>query len=99
LSMRWPLTAWRSLWAPRPAPFQDVHFDPQIARGAYFVEGLGHCGECHTPRGLAFQLKARLPAEGAAFLSGAVIENWYAPSLRSGGTGTLETWSETDLEQ
>ena len=99
LSMRWPLTVWRWLWAPRPAPFQDAHFDPEIARGAYFVEGLGHCGECHTPRGLAFELKARLPAEGAAFLSGAVIENWYAPSLRSGGTGTLETWSETDLEQ
>jgi mono/diheme cytochrome c family protein len=99
LSMRWPLTIWRWLWAPRPSPFQDEHLNPEVARGAYFVEGLGHCGECHTPRGLAFQLTARLPAEGAAFLSGAVIENWYAPSLRSGGTGTLETWSETDLEQ
>jgi mono/diheme cytochrome c family protein len=28
-----------------------------------------------------------------------VIENWYAPSLRSGGVGTLEAWSEPDLEQ
>jgi alcohol dehydrogenase (quinone), cytochrome c subunit len=99
LSMRWPLTIWRWLWAPRPLPFQDNHFDAQTARGAYFVEGLGHCGECHTPRGIAFQLKARSHAEGPAFLSGAVIENWYAPSLRSGGTGTLETWSESDLEQ
>jgi alcohol dehydrogenase (quinone), cytochrome c subunit len=99
LSMRWPLTVWRWLWAPQPSPFRDEHFDPQVARGAYFVEGLGHCGECHTPRGLAFELKARSPAEGPVFLSGAVIENWYAPSLRSGGTGTLETWSETDLEQ
>jgi alcohol dehydrogenase (quinone), cytochrome c subunit len=99
LSMRWPLTVWRWLWAPRPAPFQDEHLDPQAARGAYFVEGLGHCGECHTPRGIAFELKARAPAEGALFLSGAVIENWYAPSLRSGGTGTLEPWSEADIEQ
>jgi mono/diheme cytochrome c family protein len=99
LSMRWPLAIWRWLWAPRPSPFQEGHFDPEVARGAYFVEGLGHCGECHTPRGLAFELKARSPAEGAEFLSGAVIENWYAPSLRSGGTGTLETWSEPDLEQ
>jgi mono/diheme cytochrome c family protein len=32
-------------------------------------------------------------------LSGAVIENWYAPSLRSGGPGTLEDWSESDLTQ
>jgi mono/diheme cytochrome c family protein len=99
LSMRWPLTIWRWLWAPRPTPFRDEHLDREVARGAYFVEGLGHCGECHTPRGLAFELKARSPAEGAAFLSGAVVENWYAPSLRSGGAGTLEGWSEGDLEQ
>jgi alcohol dehydrogenase (quinone), cytochrome c subunit len=99
LSMRWPLTIWRWLWAPRPSPFQNGHYDAEIARGAYFVEGLGHCGECHTPRGLALELKARSPAEGAVFLSGAVIENWYAPSLRSGGAGTLGAWSETDLEQ
>jgi mono/diheme cytochrome c family protein len=98
LSMRWPLTIWRWLWAPRPSPFRDGHADHDIARGAYFVEGLGHCGECHTPRGLAFELKARSPAQGVKFLSGAVIENWYAPSLRSGGAGTLETWSEQDLE-
>jgi mono/diheme cytochrome c family protein len=99
LSMRWPLTIWRWLWAPRPSPFQGEHYEAEVARGAYFVEGLGHCGECHTPRGLAFELKARSPAEGAMFLSGAVIENWYAPSLRSGGIGTLEAWSEADLEQ
>jgi alcohol dehydrogenase (quinone), cytochrome c subunit len=99
LSMRWPLTIWRWLWAPRPSPFLDEHLDRDVARGAYFVEGLGHCGECHTPRGLAFQLKARSPAEGAVFLSGAVIENWYAPSLRSGAAGSLESWSEADLEQ
>ena len=99
LSMRWPLTVWRWLWAPRPSPFRDQGFDRDVARGAYFIEGLGHCGECHTPRGLAFELKARSPAQGPAFLSGAVVENWYAPSLRSGGAGTLETWSEADLEQ
>jgi alcohol dehydrogenase (quinone), cytochrome c subunit len=99
LSMRWPLTIWRWLWAPRPSPFDDRHLDPELARGAYFVEGLGHCGECHTPRGLAFELKARSPADGGAYLSGAVIENWYAPSLRSGGPGTLEGWSESDLAQ
>jgi mono/diheme cytochrome c family protein len=98
LSMRWPLTVWRWVFAPRPSPFEDGHLDRELASGAYFVQGLGHCGECHTPRGIAFQLKARLPVDGAAFLSGAVVENWYAPSLRSGGAGTLQDWDETDLE-
>jgi mono/diheme cytochrome c family protein len=98
LSMRWPLTVWRWAFAPRPSPFLNERGDTDLSRGAYFVEGLGHCGECHTPRGLALQLKARSPLDGAAFLSGAEIENWYAPSLRSGGSGTLGAWSERDLE-
>ena len=45
-------------------------------RGAYLVNGLGHCGACHTPRNA-------LGAEqgGAAFLSGAVADGWEAPAL------------------
>jgi alcohol dehydrogenase (quinone), cytochrome c subunit len=99
LSMRWPLAIWRWVFAPKPAPFEDGGRDPEVARGAYFVEGLGHCGECHTSRGMGMQLKARTASDGAAFLAGAAIENWYAPSLRSGGPGTLRDWSQSDLEQ
>jgi len=33
-------------------------FDVAWNRGAYLVQGLGHCGSCHTPRGLAMQEKA-----------------------------------------
>jgi mono/diheme cytochrome c family protein len=99
LSMRWPLAIWRWVFAPKPAPFEERGRDPQVASGAYFVEGLGHCGECHTSRGLGMQLKARTATDGPAFLAGAEIENWYAPSLRSGGPGTLQDWSEPDLEQ
>jgi mono/diheme cytochrome c family protein len=98
LSMRWPLTYWRLLFAPRPKPFQRTPGeDPEMARGAYFVEGLGHCGECHTPRTVAMRVKAQTPADGDAFLSGAVVENYFAPSLRNGGPGTLGNWSEAQL--
>ncbi len=31
-------------------PLVDVTKDAQLQRGQYLVEGLGHCGECHTPR-------------------------------------------------
>ena len=100
LSMRWPLTFWRWLFAPRPKPFAArAGMDAQLSQGAYFVEGLGHCGECHTPRVLTMQLKATTPAGGAAFLSGAVIEHYFAPSLRNSGPGTLGAWSEEDLAQ
>jgi alcohol dehydrogenase (quinone), cytochrome c subunit len=98
LSMRWPLTFWRWLFAPSPKPFAaSPGMDPQLSQGAYFVEGLGHCGECHTPRAFTMQMKATTPAGGAAYLSGAVIENYFAPSLRNGGPGTLGAWSESDL--
>jgi nicotinate dehydrogenase subunit B len=45
-------------------------------RGAYLVNGLGHCGACHTPRNA-------LGAErgGPAFLSGALVDGWEAPAL------------------
>jgi mono/diheme cytochrome c family protein len=100
LSMRWPLTFWRWLFAPKPKPFAaSPGMDTQLSQGAYFVEGLGHCGECHTPRALPMQVKATTPAGGAAYLSGAVIENYFAPSLRNGGPGTLGAWTDDELAQ
>jgi mono/diheme cytochrome c family protein len=100
LSMRWPLTFWRWFFAPSPKPFAaSPGMDSQLAQGAYFVEGLGHCGECHTPRAVTMQVKASTPAGGAAYLSGAVIENYFAPSLRNGGPGTLGAWSDDELAQ
>jgi mono/diheme cytochrome c family protein len=100
LSMRWPLTYWRWIFAPAPAPFRaSTGMIPNEARGAYLVEGLGHCGECHTPRAITMQVKASTPADGSAYLSGAVIENYFAPSLRNGGPGTLGEWSTADLVQ
>ena len=70
-----------------------------MARGAYFVEGLGHCGECHTPRGLALQVKAQNGKDGDEFLRGGPVENWYAPSLRNGGPDTIGEWSEAQISR
>jgi alcohol dehydrogenase (quinone), cytochrome c subunit len=99
LSMRWPLTFWRLLFSPRPAPFKPGSLDPIEARGAYFVDGLGHCGECHTPRALTLQVRAQTRADGDAYLSGAVIDNYFAPSLRTGGHGSLADWSTQDVAE
>ena len=98
LSMRWPLTYWRLLFAPQPRPFEPKPgTDPALAAGEYFVNGLGHCGECHTPRGLAMQLRATSLTDGADYLAGAEIENFFAPSLRNDSRGSLVNWSEADL--
>lgn len=56
----------------RPDPARSAQWN----RGAYLVDGLGHCGACHTPRNA-------LGAErgGPAYLSGAMVEGWEAPAL------------------
>ena len=81
--MRWPfgtqaaLFAWRSLFF-APKSFQaDTAQSVEWNRGAYLVKGLGHCGECHTPRN---RLGATQPAQA---LSGGLtpMQNWLAPSL------------------
>lgn len=98
LSMRWPLTYWRWLFSPSPKPYTvPTWWSAQVARGGYLVEGLGHCGECHTPRNAALALRATTSADGQEFLSGADIEGYFAPSLRSEGPGTLHDWSREEI--
>jgi alcohol dehydrogenase (quinone), cytochrome c subunit len=100
LSMRWPLTYWRWLFASKPVPFEaPAGLDSAQVQGAYFVDGLGHCGECHTPRNALMQLKAVTRADGAQYLTGAIIESYFAPSLRSDGAGSLRDWSEDEVAQ
>jgi mono/diheme cytochrome c family protein len=100
LSMRWPLTFWRWLFAPKPLPFAPAPgMTAEVAKGAYFAEGLGHCGECHTPRGIFLEVRAAKAADSPTYLSGAVIENYFAPSLRSEGPGTLGEWSADEVTQ
>jgi mono/diheme cytochrome c family protein len=100
LSMRWPLTYWRWFFAARPVPFSaPANEDAALAQGAYFVDGLGHCGECHTPRNAFMQLTAVTRSAGPQYLRGALIENYFAPSLRSDGPGSLKDWREEELAQ
>jgi alcohol dehydrogenase (quinone), cytochrome c subunit len=92
LDVRWPLALWDAAFTGRrfqPDPTHDAEWN----RGAYLVEGAGHCGACHTPRGIGFQERA-LDNHGDQFLAGGpVLDGWTAPSLRDEpGTG-LAGWS------
>ncbi|QDH14346.1 cytochrome c [Formicincola oecophyllae] len=102
LSMRWPLTIWRWLFAPTPRQAARATAagmgTPQLKRGAYLVEGPGHCGACHTPRSLFLAEKALTPQGGDSYLSGGqVIDGWLAPSLRGGNRTGLGRWSVDDI--
>jgi len=99
LSIRWPLALWSNIFVTTSGFAPVESRDAQWNRGGYLVEGLGHCGSCHTPRGIAFQERALSSTEGPQFLAGGVIDGWFAKSLRSdSGTG-LGDWSEDDIVQ
>ncbi|WP_226443233.1 c-type cytochrome [Quatrionicoccus australiensis] len=84
-SMRWGLAIWNWFFLD-DTPYQaNTTQDAVWNRGAYLVQGLGHCGACHTPRGIAFQEKAMSDAgaKGEYFLAGETVESWRALSLRN----------------
>jgi mono/diheme cytochrome c family protein len=71
------LATWRLLYF-KPGVYRaEPARGPDWNRGAYLVEGLGHCAACHSPRN-------QLGASGEGLHGGLIpVQGWYAPSLAS----------------
>jgi mono/diheme cytochrome c family protein len=96
LNARWPLAVWNAVFVDTKPYVPNAAHDAAWNRGAYLVEGLGHCGACHTPRGVAFEESA-LDANDSQFLSGGVLDGWTASNLRGDSAAGLGRWSEADI--
>jgi mono/diheme cytochrome c family protein len=96
LNMRWPLAIWDTLFTTSGSYVNKSGHDAAWNRGAYLVQGLGHCGACHSARGFAWQEKA-LDDSGPNYLSGAELDAWYAPDLRGDPRTGLGSWSKDDI--
>lgn len=96
LNMRWPLAMWNIVFLSKPVYQMKPGEDAIWNRGAYLVQGLGHCGSCHTPRGVGFQEKAS-DESNSAWLSGALIDGWFASNLTGDARVGLGRWSTTDI--
>jgi mono/diheme cytochrome c family protein len=96
LSMRWPLALWNIAFHDDSRFMTDASQDAQWNRGAYLVQGLAHCGTCHTPRGLLFEEK---DVRGITnlFLSGARLDGTSPINLRGNDGDGLGRWSATDV--
>jgi alcohol dehydrogenase (quinone), cytochrome c subunit len=101
--LKWPLrmrslmAVWNGLYLKQGEFVADPNQNAAWNRGAYLVQGLGHCGGCHTPRGLAGQEKADSERKGRHFLAGAIFENWEASPL-TGDPGTgLQAWTKEEI--
>lgn len=87
------LGVWRALFfapaTPKPDPTQTAEYN----RGAYLVNGLGHCTACHTPRNA---LGATTDAK--AFTGGLIpVQNWYAPALNAAKEAGVKEWRTEDV--
>jgi mono/diheme cytochrome c family protein len=99
LGVRSFMAVWNALYFKKGEYAADPNKSTSWNRGAYLVQGLGHCGDCHTPRGVAGQVKASSEKDGGQFLAGATLDNWHASPL----TGDLETglhaWSMDEIAE
>jgi mono/diheme cytochrome c family protein len=91
LNVRTSMRVWDALY------FSDREFSPDPSRpaewnrGAYLVEGPGHCGTCHTPKTMLGGDKATEALQGYA------VQGWFAPEITSDETRGLGRWSIDDI--
>ncbi|MDN3224440.1 molybdopterin cofactor-binding domain-containing protein [Pseudomonas nunensis] len=87
-----PLMAgWNALFLRKGEISVQPERSEQWNRGAYLVNGLGHCAACHSPRNLMGAEKG-----GAAFLAGGMVDGWEAPAL-NGLSKSPTPWTEDQL--
>jgi mono/diheme cytochrome c family protein len=89
-NLRFGMRGWNLLFF-KPTPHTDMAGkSAEWNRGAYLVNGPGHCAACHTPKNL-------FGADKGTVLTGAVVEGWYAPDLTGDAQAGLGSWSVKDI--
>ncbi len=100
--LRWPystqfgLKAWRLLYfrtGDPAASAQDARSTDEVRRGAYLVNGLGHCSACHIPRNALGGHRDLLSLAGGDIPA----QNWHAPSLLDTRQAGVQDWSLEDI--
>jgi mono/diheme cytochrome c family protein len=98
IELSWPLNVrevmagWNELYFHEGAFKANPTKSEQWNRGAYLVEGLGHCGACHTATNVLGASKTGEKLKGGDF-----GEHWYAPSLTSNLRDGLGGWSAVEI--
>lgn len=90
-SVRSLMAGWNGMFLQRTAFAEDTKQSAQWNRGAYLVNGLGHCSACHSPRN-AFGAEET----GADFLGGGTADGWRAPALTTLSSAPVP-WTEDEL--
>jgi mono/diheme cytochrome c family protein len=92
-SMRSMLGIWDKLYLHPDQFAPEPGRSAQWNRGAYLVEGAGHCGACHTDKNFLGAVDRKHPMQGG------FAEHVFAPNLGAGERDGLSGWSERDIVQ
>ncbi|MBL8628610.1 MAG: cytochrome c [Rhodospirillaceae bacterium] len=91
---------WNALFFKTTRFTPDTQQSVEFNRGAYIVEGLAHCGACHTPRNILGGEKTDLALSGGTFMDEVSKSNevrpWYAVNLTPSQDG-LKAWKQEDI--
>ncbi len=90
-NQRWSMAVWRELYFTEGTFKPDASKPSSWNRGAYLVEGLGHCSSCHSPR------NALGGIEKDKAYTGASIDGWFALNLSSNLHTGLGSWTAADI--
>ncbi|MBV8620739.1 MAG: cytochrome c [Curvibacter sp.] len=95
LDTPWALALWRALYfrAADPSPQGPAGQSAEWQRGAYLVNGLGHCGACHTPRDRLGGLRSGEPFRGGLLPA----RQGYAPALSDPAEAGVMDWPVEDI--
>ena len=90
-NQRWSMMFWSLAFNPDTGFAPNTTQSPEWNRGAYLAEALAHCGECHTPRNLAFALNNRKK------FAGALTAGWRAFNISSDRDAGIGSWSDDEV--
>ena len=90
-NQRWTMMFWSWAFSPNTRFAPNTAKSAEWNRGAYVAEALAHCGECHTPRNLAFAPNNRRK------FAGAVAAGWRAYNITSDRDAGIGSWSDEEI--
>jgi mono/diheme cytochrome c family protein len=90
-NIRTAMRVWNALYFTEGEFQPDPHQSPAWNRGAYLVQGPGHCTSCHTPKSLLGGDKA------GESLRGFNLQGWFAPDITGDTSQGLGQWTEADI--
>lgn len=91
-NVRFGLTFWKWMYFERTRFRRDQSKSAEWNRGAYLVNHLAHCGECHTPRNALGGFRSGMTLAGARTLEGGTAAN-ITPDVETG----IGNWSESQI--